>query len=498
MTDSGLAEKRVGLTPAQKALLEKRLKGKPTTAERPSRPQELIVDINQQLSPYPLRAFQRRGLQAAQSSGQLPWFFLESETAELNGDRFADCMATLIERHGALRTTLISEERSSSTQEPLARAGSAFWRPVCWDLREHSEAETEHALAEIRATFRHPQQGLEQPALSIELVRLGEQRWRLFLGVNLLLLDLLSIEFLALQCRQLYEGRRALHDMASYSFRDYVMTELAFQSDSPAFSKARDYWAQRLPGLPAPLNAGDFPGGETASGLEPGAYHYQLEQLPASRWKALKQWAANQKLTGSMVVYALYRLSLAAFSRRRDFSLEVRLFNRIGFDQRVNDVPGQYSVGLLNWIDADSASDLLEYCRRTEAQTWRDLDHGYFDVASHRQLEGPANPPTVVFTSTISRYEEFVEEGAVPPMKWFGTSVETLACTPQQTLELLIVENAGELELHWFCNHTVIPPRISAGIIEQVQASLLRFATDPAQISHTKLDELTTEPEDVR
>jgi non-ribosomal peptide synthetase component F len=259
-----------------------------------------------------------------------------------------------------------------------------------------------------------------------------------------------------LQCRQLYEQRKSIAQIAALSFRDYVLTENDFLAESFEAKKSRDYWQGKLESVHPLLTPANFSAAEKQ--LAPVNYGYSLMLLQKDLWKKLKQYASQRKLTGSMIVYAFFTLILSKATNRDHFSLEMRLFRRFPFHSQVNDIMGQFSSGIVSSIDVIRDQPMEAYCRRVEDQTWRDLDHGYVDIVSEKYLgEAPGfTQPGIVFTSTISRYEEFVEEGAVPPMKWFGKTRTCVMQMPHQMLEMLIVENDGELECHWFYNTAYI------------------------------------------
>ncbi|MBQ4844011.1 condensation domain-containing protein [Pseudoalteromonas sp. MMG005] len=474
------------LSPAKQAILRKRMKGKAVELDDQQSVQTLVQTPNEQYVPYQPRAFQQAQLAAATEHGFCAWFYMETHRVGLDVSLFTQTIQVLVNHHAILQSRFVGDE----SEICLKQDKITDWQAQVIDLRTVSAHDASAQLAALREAFRRPRTIKESESFKITVCQLPNEELRIFLGADLTLLDLVSVEFLALQWRQLYEGRKVLTDFGALTFRDYSHTERVFQESSRQWSTSKDYWLSKLDELPRILTVDDI--AENSQKLDifdDQRFDYRVDLLPKSLWTKLKRYASEQKLTGSMVVYSLFTLVLSELSKIRRFSLEMRLFNRISFDTKVNDILGQYSSGILSSVDLSRQQNLQAYCRAIESQTWTDLDNGFYDVVSEQALSGKQKKPGIVFTSTISRYNEFVEEGSIPPMKWFGAMQDGVAHVPNQALELLIVENDGMLELHWFCDYSRSGNALTS-IMQQTEQLILRVAQDPAFAFDTPLNDL--------
>lgn len=473
---TSLATEVEAMSDAKRQLLEKRLRGKIIEQGSAPRVFKLVENPVDKYLAYPLRKYQQALLKKIRLSDQAAWFYLETESKNIDAIGFAEIFSDLVNFHPILNTRL----QSNSGGDRLIAERGWLWAPEIKDLRESSPELADSIQSELRETFRQKNlAGNSAQPIRLAICLLGDNTIRIHLGVDMLLLDLVSIEFLALQCRQIYEQRKLLGKIAPLSFRDYSITESEFLASSFEADKSRRYWELKQPGLHPMVTLKDF--AQPNEKNDRDNFGYSLSVLPKSLWLKLKQYASQKKLTGSMIVYSMFSLLIAKWTGRDRFSLEMRLFRRFPFHLNVNDIMGQFSSGIVSSLTLERNQSLHDYCAAVEDQTWRDLDHGYVDIISENIIRNdPAfMPPGIVFTSTISRYEEFVEEGSVPPMKWFG---KTLSCTmqiPNQILELLIVENDGELECHWFFNGAYIAEDIINTMQVALAASLITAAQDP-------------------
>ncbi|WP_125716308.1 condensation domain-containing protein [Pseudoalteromonas rubra] len=463
MTD--LEKKIQGMSAAKQAMLRKMLKGKAVKLDEQQAVQTMIAEPEQRYTPYAPRSFQLAQLKAAAKAGTGHWFFMETQRDALDIERFVETINQLVAHHTILHSIQVDDGQSTQLQTRTA----VDWQAHVVDLRGVDESCKVLRLAQIRAQFEAPRAGENTLPFMVTICQLDNNQWQLFVGADLMLLDLVSVEFLALQWRQLYEGRKSLGEIGALTFRDYCQTERAFQKSSREWQNSRTYWTEKLADLPPVLTGDDL---SSTQPVSTAGAEYRVDIIDKSLWMAIKAFASDNKLTGSMVIYSLFTLALAGTARLADFTLEMRLFNRISFDAKVNDILGQYSSGTFSKVEIDGQAQFVDYCRQLESQTWADLDNGFYDVVSEQALTEQVKDNRIVFTSTISRYSEFVEEGVVPPMKWFGAMHNGVAHVPGQALELLIVENANLLELHWFIDHNK-----ASGGVEQVitqTASLIK------------------------
>jgi hypothetical protein len=129
-----------------------------------------------------------------------------------------------------------------------------------------------------------------------------------------------------------------------------------------------------------------------------------------------------------------------------------------------HDVAGHFLAGIPCEIDLRPTEDFVGRARRLEATTWQDLEHGYIDAARQWLATTPADQPRIAFTSTITRFENFVTLGDEPPLRWLGEPLHVHYQTADLGLEIILIECRGVLETYWFYDGSLFSDKVIEGL----------------------------------
>ncbi|MGH8605785.1 MAG: condensation domain-containing protein, partial [Gammaproteobacteria bacterium] len=312
------------------------------------------------------------------------------------------------------------------------------------------------------------------PLFDIRASRLAEDEYRLHFGFNMQLFDLASIELIAADCKYLYHGETACLEPLEISFRDLVLCEHQFGT-VPEAKRSDRYWRERFSLLPEAIDVTDVSSG---GGKPQFVHHHSV--LEREDWREIKGIAKQHGITASMVVFAAFNEVLSAYGGRQHYTLESRVFRRLPLHKNILGVAGQFIAGIVSEVDFRGKSTFRERCQGLEGQVWRDLENGYVDAArlwqGHRAM--PPKTPAIVYTSTVARFENFVQFGAEPPMKWFGEQVFSCYQMPNLGIEFYVVESDGALESHWFVNDALFAEGKSAKMFADYLGLLNALATE--------------------
>ena len=333
-----------------------------------------------------------------------------------------------------------------------------------------SPSELEACLRGMRDHAAQESQGPEAPACMVELFQLSDTETRCLYCFDLRVFDLPSIEFVALRCRRIYEG--TYKQLNPVHIADYRRTEDAWLASADG-QAARRHWERRLPITPGRIKATDL-----VKAPRKGGYGYHCTNIRRETWSDGQRIAADLGVNAFTAVQTLFTELLAHLSGRDAFAYETRSFQRLPFHRDVYELLGQFTLGSLAVRDASAPVAFVERVRAEQDRTDRSAPFVFYDAASHWQM-GDDSGGKIVFTNTCNRFEEFVLAGNVPPMRWFGDYLRIEQHTPDTALEYVLVENADDLESHWFVNNADLPHTWAERAQRQLCTALNRLCLTP-------------------
>ena len=379
-------------------------------------------------------------------------------------DRLESALRQVITRHGMLRTRFTADGRGVT--EPVVEV-----RIDRLDLRADTEAERQARLSALREQRSHRILPCDQaPMLAAEVTLLADERMRLHVGHDGLVLDGISM-FLFFDdwwhrytadaeparvtepaggtepapATDLAGGAKSADSTASagteLSFADYVASLEAMRAKPPA-QRSRTYWLDRIGDLPPhpglPLRA------SPAAITKPRFVQYAACLDPAN-WAALKARAADAGLTPTVVLLAAYAQTLARWGAGRRFTLTTTVANRPPIHPRIVDAVGNFSETLLVEIEIDSRRTFGEQALAVQTRLRRDLDHRHFSgievlrELARRDPGADARMP-YTFNAAIGYLRADIDGSA---LELFGPEVYTSSQTPQVWLNAFAFEQHG-------------------------------------------------------
>lgn len=468
------------LSPAKRALLAARLKGRAETAapDLPAAPAVLGAWPDLHHAPYRAREFVRERLRFAGPGGGDFRLFMETRFRGLDTDRFRAAWRVLHQRYDILRSRIDGEDLVVAPPEDGDENGGgvSFFIPH-HDARTLPPADGEAVLEAARRRLRDGAGAGVRPAVEILLVGLPDDVTVCLFSFDLLVMDLPSVEFLALRCRRVYEGQPLRE--TRFAVQDYRRTEDAWLASADGDRAAR-HWDKRIAEAGPRLAARHLvPGG--AAGED--AYGYLCRNTPRAVWSAGRAAAAARGVNELVAVQVLFTDLLRLLSGRDHFAYEARGFQRLPFHREIHELLGQFTLG--HPTGSRPAEGSVRFVDRVAAEAAlidRNTPFAHFDAAS-RWAGG--EPPgerggKIVFTNTCNRFEEFVLAGSVPPMRWYGSYESIFQTLPDTALEYVLVENDGDLENHWFLNHRHVPAAWAARVHALYCDALHHLCATPA------------------
>lgn len=394
--------------------------------------------------------------------------YFEVEGPGLDAGRLTDSWNLVIERHGMLRVvfTEVAQRILPSVPRYTIRVH---------DFRHRSAPELASHIAEIREEMSHQVLAADRwPLFDIRLTLVPGERSRLHLSFDGLVADGVSLRRVLAEWAELYDDLDAELPRAAVSFRDYQMAARAVE-DTWRFERSQRYWQERVaelpPGPELPVARGPLPG-------DIPRFDRMSARLHPETWQALRLCATREGVSLSNLVLAAYAEILARWSKRRHFTINVTLFNRLPLHRELDAVVGDFTSLSLLEVDLRHSSAVGDTVRAVQHRLWDDLDHRYYSgvrvqrdwARAHGRKTAGASMP-IVFTS-------FVDSGADGwGFERFGEVVATTSQTPQVWLDHVVVEQGGGADLVW----NVVPDMFPDGLLQDMFTTYVELLRELAE-----------------
>lgn len=324
----------------------------------------------QRYQPFPLTEIQqaywvgrRETFELGNMASQAYWEF-ESYGFEL--ERLNLTWQKLIERHDMLRTVVLSDG-----QQQILKQVPPYQISVL-DLRGKDTETITMELETIRQQMSFQELLTDKwPLFEVKATCFDNQRFRLHIKFDLLIVDGWSLQILMREFSTLYENPNATLTPLELSFRDYVLAKVALQKTT-RFKRDQDYWYNRIPTLPP---APELPLAQKSQSLTQHQFARLTTKLKPEVWLRFKKRTMQADLTPSMALCAAYTEVVSAWSKTSRFTITVLYFNRLPLHPEVNHIVGNFSSTILLEADNLSEQSFETRAKHLQKQLRSDIQH---------------------------------------------------------------------------------------------------------------------------
>jgi len=432
---------RAQLSAAQRARVEEVLQAPLDAQVTPPAPTQVaLADPSRRHEPFPLTELQEAywvGRSSGMTLGNTACFVYFEVEGELDVPRLQEALRRLIERHDMLRMTLLRDGRQQILRDVPP------YPILVRDLRDAPDCDAQ--LERLREELSHqvlPTDGW--PLFSITTTRLGERRFRLHVGFDTLIGDAWGLRLALAELNQLYREPQLALPPLTFSFRDYVLAEVA-DRQGPVYTQALAHWQERLQNLPP---APELPLKRRPEELLRPRFKRRYVRLSKEPWERLRAHAARHGLTPTQALLAAYAEVLGCFSSSPKFTLNIPLFNRLPLHPEVDRIVGEFASFTLVEVDRSERDRFCARAVRLKERLVQSLDHsrvhGVRVLRELTRLRGRREFMPIVFTSILSL------EGLAPPEiaeGLLGKPLYEITQTPQVWLDLQVFEEHGGLRV---------------------------------------------------
>ncbi|MGW4889594.1 amino acid adenylation domain-containing protein [Streptomyces murinus] len=406
--------------------------------------------------------------------------YLEIHYPSLDPTALESAWNALITRHDMLRA-VVHEDGYQQVLPKVPRC-----RVAVTDLREAPGRRAAH-LERVRAELGHRTYDTTRwPLFELRLTRLPDGDV-LHFSLDSLVADWASAAILLDELDTLLASPDPADASGlprpAISFRDYVLAERA-QRDTARHRRDRAYWRARLDSLPP---APDLPLVTAPADAAP-RFARLTHRLPAPAWERLRSRAADRGLTPTTAVLAAYVSVLERWSRRKSFTVNLTLLNRLPLHPDVDRLVGDFTSVTLLAVEAQAGAAPAERAKRLGERLFADLDHRLYsgvevirDLTRARGREAALMP--YVFTSSLGLGPGSSEHSG-------RTLGQGITQTPQVFLDCQVGDGSGQLEVNWDIRQGVLPEGMPEDMLAAFGALLEALADDPEAWDRSDLVEL--------
>ncbi|MFC9250968.1 condensation domain-containing protein [Amycolatopsis thailandensis] len=348
-------------------------------------------------------------------------FSVEYDCAALDLDRYEAAWRKVIGRHPMLRTVVT----------PFGY-NLTFDRVPDYRIRRHALQHLEAPLRErkLRALRERISRRVPRhdrwPLLCIEAALLPDGVTRLFVGVDVLVCDVVSFSIAHHEVRRFCSHVDKSPPMPRVTFAQYV-DEVDRSVPERERERARRYWLSRLEDLP------DRPALPSVERPGPVRFHRLEERLDAGHWTAIKRRAGSLNVTPTAFLLAVYAEVLGEWSSMERFVLALTRHERKQVHPTVDGVIGDFRTLLIHEVDRATQGRFDDRVRATHRRLSADLEHETFsgvEVLAEKSVhaERPFATP-VMFTEAIDHASD-LDDG-----EWLGKRVHEMSRTPGIVLD---------------------------------------------------------------
>ena len=377
--------------------------------------------------------------------------YLEFEFSKMDVKRLEAALNRLIRRHDMLRAIVLV----NGTQKILENVPEYHIEIVNTGKAENAKDNLKKKSIR-ESMFDQILKSDEWPLFQIKASLFEDGKGMLHAVIDQLISDAYSVQIFFDELFRLYNDPDLALTPLEVSFRDYVVRENTL-TDSAEYKKAEQYWNERIstippaPELPLKYNV------ERRNNL--ASFTRRSSKLGKEKWRRLEKVALERGVTPSIVLLTAYAEVLSHWSARRDFTLNLTIFNRKDVHPQIMDIIGDFSSTSLLEINPSDSDFFKEKALKLHRQLWDDMDNLLFSgVKVIRELSKERDSASnemmpIVFTSTIGNRNLTDASKGNEQIKL----TYSITKTPQVWLDNQVYEDNGELYISWDALEEIFP-----------------------------------------
>ncbi|MCP4700190.1 MAG: amino acid adenylation domain-containing protein, partial [Gammaproteobacteria bacterium] len=371
--------------------------------------------------------------------------YFETDFTTIDVQRLEKAVNRMIQRHGMLRA-VISEDAKQRVREKAPHFKVGYK-----DIRQSDETRIQKLLEQERESLSHEILDVAKGELFLLKVLRLPDRYRLYISLDMLIMDGTSIGIFFDELGKLYANPDRNLPEPAFEFRDYLLTVEKIK-ESGQYEKDRKYWMDKIETFPS---APELPMMQNYLATDKPSFNRVSRKIPSETWSKVKDKAKESGVSDTSVLLLIFGKVISTWSKNSGFLINMTLLGRLPVHDEINTVIGDFTT-LETFAYEEGGFADKSFARQAalvHELLIKDVSHNLFSgVAVSRELSKIRGRSEVVapvvFTSLLNVKTGFADtemtEAAGYIESPFGVSQ-----TPQVWIDCQVLEEAGLLIVDW-------------------------------------------------
>ncbi|HDJ2900557.1 TPA: amino acid adenylation domain-containing protein [Staphylococcus aureus] len=356
--------------------------------------------------------------------------YFELETEHLDVNLLESAWNKLIQKHLSLRTVICNDHLSQKVLRVVD-----FYNIEYIDLRQTNDNERQalKVREQLECQNFNP---YKWPSFEIKYLDLSSQKGRICVSFDNLFFDGFSMFQLFKEWRYLYERPQATLKPNQTTFKSYVESFEQYKK-TDKYLKDLEYWENKAQSI--------FKKPDLNINYSSSSHRFirNSDKLSANEWNEIKEKSKYYSLTPSGILLTVYAEILARWSKSQQFTINLTRFDRLPFNEEVQNIIGDFTTLTLLSVDMTKGDSFIERAKRLQEELWECMSHSSVSGITVQRLINKNNKNNmtmpIVFTSGLGINDKNMD--AIGKVKY------GLSQTPQVWMDLQVYEDETGLNI---------------------------------------------------
>ncbi|HGD5269469.1 MAG: amino acid adenylation domain-containing protein [Peptostreptococcus sp.] len=265
--------------------------------------------------------------------------YLEIIGKDINVDKLGNSWITLQDINPMLKAKFNKNATQQILKESNPREMEIYNFEHLYDNKEVLNNE----LKKLRNMLSHRKLNIEKGEVAgLAIAILPENKYRIFLDIDLLVADVMSLSIIIDELSRLYKGENILKN-SDYTFKNYIEER---ELDEKTYNEDKSFWKYKIQSK-FPLEPPALPLNKNPELIKNVTFSRRKKIVDSSIWSGIKENAAKNKVTPSMVLLTCYAIIIERWTNQDRFAINIPLFNRESTRDEVNNMVADFTNLLL-------------------------------------------------------------------------------------------------------------------------------------------------------
>lgn len=354
---------------------------------------------------------------------------MELNCCDIDVVRFERAVNEVIARTDAMRTIVLSNGMQAVLEKVPTYKIERFEFGNEKD-REEKREQWSHCVFDL----------CKWPLYNIRISYVNKAFPRIHIDFDCIIMDAWSAKMMIAKIFEVYEGK--IVKWGTYSFKQYCLEQKEYRETHPE-NAAYSYWRKRVTELPP---APDLPYKKKLSELCGHRFDRISQKFSREETSALYKLVKDNRVTPAALICTMYMKTLMQYSKNKEFSLNLTLFNRLPLSEEIYNLIGDFTnIGAIAYRQQ---KDFWQEVNFVQKQLWELVRYHSFDGTQILKMIDPMNRGKailpVVFTGVLQGDRK--TKGFLPNGVSEGYAISQ---TPQVVLDYQATDFNGELLVNW-------------------------------------------------